>query len=591
MATKVYLYSCMMNRFFLSRFMLIAAIMLIVAFQFYWLNRLYREEWQSLEKETNAIFRDVIYNLQVERFKSDTLVYQQTGGANLFAFNAVNALRKQKETLTVSSQVKKDSVSLQGTVLQTSFINIKNHDSSTDKPEGRIEIRGGAMPATVADVLLKMQTSRNNVKLPPMMDTALLRRMSQSGMKVVVNFGSHIPADSATAMPSEKTESAKSVTKPPSVIIRSSQPVRGVAASNAVIVAKAGEPEKSFFRMITNGKSLDDSLPVSRLDSAYRKELARANIPVHFVIRKGKNDSLHRKDTLIARLTTRPATVGLLQPYWYQAGFESPVTFLLSKISLQILFSVFLVAFTSLAFLFLYRNLVAQRKLTEMKNDFISNITHELKTPLATVSVAVEALRNFGGIQNPERTKDYLDISAAELQRLSLLVDKVLKLSLFESRELELKKENIDLKLLTEDVLNTMKLQFDAHKAQVQLDVQGAYFMLHGDKLHITSVIFNLLDNALKYSKGKPEIRVRLQRQHDMLVLEVEDHGIGIDPGYRRKIFDKFFRVPAGDHHNIKGYGLGLSYVAHVVQKHNGSISVESEPGKGSTFTVKFPLA
>lgn len=343
--------------------------------------------------------------------------------------------------------------------------------------------------------------------------------------------------------------------------------------------------------MITDGKVLDDTLPIIKIDSFYKKELAKAGIPISFTIKKGKDDSLHRKDTTSnAQLTTSPAIVGFIHPYWYQATFENPAGFLLKKISLQILFSLFLVAFTSVTFMFLYRNLVAQRKLTEMKNDFISNITHELKTPLATVSVAVEALRNFGGLQNPERTKEYLDISAAELQRLSLLVDKVLKLSLFENRELELKKENFDLKQLTEEVLNTMKLQFDAHHARVELEIQGNYFTINADRLHITSVIFNLLDNALKYSQGKPAITIRLQHHTDTIVLQVEDNGIGIPADFKTKIFDKFFRVPTGNHHNIKGYGLGLSYVAHVIKRHNGSISVESEPGKGSTFTVKFPV-
>jgi two-component system phosphate regulon sensor histidine kinase PhoR len=135
-----------------------------------------------------------------------------------------------------------------------------------------------------------------------------------------------------------------------------------------------------------------------------------------------------------------------------------------------------------------------------------------------------------------------------------------------------------------------MKLQFDTHHAKIKLEIQGLYFTVNADRLHITSVIFNLLDNALKYSKEKPEIIIRLQQLADTIILEVEDKGIGIPPDFKGKVFDKFFRVPTGDHHNIKGYGLGLSYVAHVIKRHNGTISVESEAGKGSTFTVKFPV-
>ena len=226
-----------------------------------------------------------------------------------------------------------------------------------------------------------------------------------------------------------------------------------------------------------------------------------------------------------------------------------------------------------------------------MKNDFISNITHELKTPIATVNVAIEALRNFDALQSPERTKEYLDISAAELQRLSLLVDKVLKLSMFENKEIELQKQNFDLKQLIEEVMYSMRLQFEKQGAQINFKSMGPDFMILADRLHITSVIYNLFDNALKYSKSNPTINIELASLQNEMIFSVADSGIGIAPDYASKIFDKFFRVPSGDHHNIKGYGLGLSYAAEVVRKHQGTIHLETELGKGSRFTVKLPKA
>ena len=253
--------------------------------------------------------------------------------------------------------------------------------------------------------------------------------------------------------------------------------------------------------------------------------------------------------------------------------------------------SVLLVAFIAITFLFLYRNLLSQRRLALIKNDFISNITHELKTPIATVNVAIEALRNFDALQSPERTKEYLDISAAELQRLSLLVDKVLKLSMFENKEIELQKENFDLKQLIDEVIYTMRLQFEKQGATISFKSMGPVFMINADRLHVTSVIYNLFDNALKYSKGNPIIEVELASLSNEMILSVADNGIGIAPDYANKIFDKFFRVPSGDHHNIKGYGLGLSYAAEVVRKHHGTIELETELGKGSKFIVKLPKA
>ena len=254
------------------------------------------------------------------------------------------------------------------------------------------------------------------------------------------------------------------------------------------------------------------------------------------------------------------------------------------------LFSLFLVGVTVVSFLLLYRNLQRQRKLTEIKNEFISNITHELKTPIATVGVAIEALRNFNAINDPQRTKEYLDISQNELQRLSLLVDKVLKLSMFEKKEIELKYEMLDLKGVVDEVVSSMRLQIEKHHAIVSTTVEGDTH-LQGDRLHLLSVVFNLLDNALKYGNGNIAIKFDLKEKGNEVELAVADNGIGISPEYKDKVFEKFFRVPLGNTHNTKGYGLGLSYVSHVVQRHKGKIEVESQPGLGSKFIITLPKA
>jgi two-component system phosphate regulon sensor histidine kinase PhoR len=282
-------------------------------------------------------------------------------------------------------------------------------------------------------------------------------------------------------------------------------------------------------------------------------------------------------------------TLGFSHPVTYQLDFDNTFWFLCRRIAPQALFSLLLVGLTVLSFWWLYRNWQQQRRLIALKNDFIGNMTHELKTPIATVSVAVEALQHFNALQDPLRTKEYLDISAGELQRLSLLVDKVLKLSLFEKEEIELKNDTFDLKTLVEEVADSMRLQFEKLRARLHLGAEGADFSLRADKLHITSVIFNLLDNALKYSRTNPDIRVDVVAEPQALVLSVTDNGRGIPAAYQRKIFEKFFRVPTGDHHNVKGYGLGLSYVSYVLQRQGGRISVESEEGAGSRFTVHIP--
>jgi len=234
--------------------------------------------------------------------------------------------------------------------------------------------------------------------------------------------------------------------------------------------------------------------------------------------------------------------------------------------------------------------LIKQHRLSLMKNDLLSNITHELKTPISSVSVAIEALRDFGVLQNPTLAREYLDISRDELKRLSLLVDRVLRLTTFEQKEPDLHFEDLDMAEITQTILRTMQVQFDQYEAQHELALSGQDFSMHGDRIHLSSVLFNLLDNALKYRNGgQTKVQLRLEEQEDHLQISVKDNGMGIPAAYQQRIFEKFFRVPQGNIHNIKGYGLGLSYVAAVVAKHGGHILVKSQSGAGSQFTLTFP--
>ena len=334
--------------------------------------------------------------------------------------------------------------------------------------------------------------------------------------------------------------------------------------------------------------SLQDSVTVKEIDVKFRQVLDREGIRAPFTVLAAPMD--RKKDIFFPDSTEDRVVLGFANPISYQLQLRNTFWLTARRLGAQTLFSLVLVGVTIFSFLLLYRNWRQQQKLILLKNDFISNITHELKTPIATVSVAVEALKNFNALQDPARTQEYLDISAHELQRLSLLVDKVLKLSLFERQEIELKRDDFDLKVLVEEVMGSMRLQFEKYHAKVDMvATEDGLFLLRADKLHFTSVVYNLLDNALKYSPLNPVLRVDLAAEQDLLVLVVTDNGMGIPAGYRDRIFEKFFRVPTGDHHNVKGYGLGLSYVAYVVQRQGGAITVDSEEGLGSRFTIKIP--
>lgn len=346
-------------------------------------------------------------------------------------------------------------------------------------------------------------------------------------------------------------------------------------------MGSAGERDH-ILNLLYGVDSLQEPLQVAEIDSAFAAALKKEKLDIPYTV--SIKDSSANKTSK----AQNEVTIGFAHPSTFQLQLGNSFTYLIKRISQPILFSVILLGITILSFVLLYRNLLEQRRLAELKNEFISNITHELKTPIATAGVAIEALKNFNAIQDPRKTMEYLDISSNELQRLGLLVDKVLKLSMFENKEIELKYESVDLKNVVDEVVASMKLQLEKNHAQVSITADSD-LVLNGDKLHLQSVIFNLLDNAIKYGKENPEIKIDLKKQEDNIILSVADNGIGISPEYKDKVFDKFFRIPHGDTHDAKGYGLGLSYVMHVVKKHKGVITMESKPGIGTKFLIELP--
>jgi two-component system phosphate regulon sensor histidine kinase PhoR len=349
-------------------------------------------------------------------------------------------------------------------------------------------------------------------------------------------------------------------------------------------MGKEGDPN-FIMQFLYSVDSLQDSIKLKDVQVAFKKVLDDQKIDIPY--------SITRKEGGVADFRERTeepgkVTVGFAHPVTYALERGNTFPYLLKRIASPLLFSVFLIGMTLLSFVLLYRNMKKQQRLAELKNDFISNITHELKTPIATVGVAIEALKNFNAMQSPERTKEYLDISSNELNRLNLLVDKVLKLSMFEKKEIQLNLEALDLRNLADEVLSSMRLQLEKKNTSVVLTHSGNTSMM-GDRLHLLSVVFNLVDNALKYSPENPDIKIAVEEKENNVELRVADNGVGIPDEYKTKVFEKFFRVPVGNVHNIKGYGLGLSYAASVVKKHGGTIEAKNNEGGGTTFIITLP--
>lgn len=327
-----------------------------------------------------------------------------------------------------------------------------------------------------------------------------------------------------------------------------------------------------------------DTLNMDSVTMVVQNILINNEVDLPFTIYK-----LNRGEELVSAdsIVTDPVRVPPFERY--SLIIANPQPFLWKKIGPQFLFSVFITLVTIFAFAFMYRSLRTQQKLMVIKNDFISNVSHELKTPVATVSVAIEALKNFQALNNPAKTAEYLDIAQNELNRLTLMTDKILKTAVFENQELFFQKEKVNLTEIIEGVLASLKLVIEKQGATIQFVKETEPISILGDGAHLTNMIYNLVDNALKYSLTKTEITISLSKKENQILLSIQDNGIGIAPEHHKKIFERFFRVSSGDVHNTKGYGLGLSYVADVVAKHGGRIKIDSGLNKGSHFYIYLP--
>ena len=242
-------------------------------------------------------------------------------------------------------------------------------------------------------------------------------------------------------------------------------------------------------------------------------------------------------------------------------------------------------------FFFVYTLFVIlkQRRLSEIQKDFINNMTHEFKTPISTIAISSEVLKDPSIVHTPERLLNYATIIQNENQRLKQQVERVLQMAQLDNEDPGLKKEECDIHELIREVVNNNSLAIESKQGNVLLKLDARESFLNLDKLHFTNVIYNLLDNALKYNHGQPEITIATQNLNGHLQISISDNGIGIPPEGQKKIFHKFYRVPTGNVHNVKGFGLGLNYVKLIVENHDGKISLESVPGKGSIFTLDFP--
>jgi two-component system phosphate regulon sensor histidine kinase PhoR len=354
--------------------------------------------------------------------------------------------------------------------------------------------------------------------------------------------------------------------------------------------------------MESRPKPIEKRIERDDLQSVLKESLADKDIriPFEFAVLSPGNDSIpipiktkgfkpaylgteHRVSLFPYDIIQKPDLLLLYFPGERSSMLRS-ISWLLAGSTVFILF-ILLTSGLSIYFL------IRQKKISDIKTDFINNMTHEFKTPIATISIAADSISNPKVLAEPEMIRNYSRIIKEENSRMNSRVEQVLQMALLDSRDFRLEKRPLDVHELLQKIATNIRLQIAQREGILDIGLAASRSVIEGDETHLVNVFLALFDNAIKYSKGKPEIRISSRNEGDSIILSFEDRGIGMSPETRKKIFDKFYRMTSGNIHNVKGFGLGLSYARAIVLAHEGEISVASEPGNGSRFEVTLPLA
>ena len=305
----------------------------------------------------------------------------------------------------------------------------------------------------------------------------------------------------------------------------------------------------------------------TQLKSGYfRKEVGKSYMVPMFVNAEGKSD------------------------FQLYVTFPEKKNFILSSISKILALSVFFILIIILAFVTALYQLIRQKQISEIKTDFINNMTHEFKTPIATINLALDAIKNPKIIEDKEKVERYVKMIREENKRMHIQVENVLRISKLEKNQLDVSKEIVDIHDIIEEAVTHVDLMVNDRGGFIKLKLEASLTEVNGNEFHLNTIIVNMLENGIKYSTEAPKITVITENTSKYVVIMIQDKGIGMTKSVQKNIFKKFYREETGNIHNVKGHGLGLSYVKKIVEIHRGEVFVESEKGVGSTFTIKLPL-
>lgn len=273
--------------------------------------------------------------------------------------------------------------------------------------------------------------------------------------------------------------------------------------------------------------------------------------------------------------------------YYFGVYLPTKSNFVINNLRLSIVFSLILLL-AVIFFAYAIYVILQQKRLSELQTDFINNMTHEFKTPISSIALSSSAMLKNDAIKGDARLNNYTNIIKDQAERLNVQVEKVLQIAQLQSNDLELHKEKLNLIELIHSVVRSAKINYEKKGGSLTFHTSLTACFLEADKVHLTNILYNLLDNSLKYNDKDPKVLIHLEQRNNKIVLNIEDNGIGIEEKYLKQVFDKFYRVPTGNVHNVKGFGLGLYYVKQVVEEHHWKIGIKSEVLKGTSTFIYF---
>lgn len=356
--------------------------------------------------------------------------------------------------------------------------------------------------------------------------------------------------------------------------------------------------DSPMMRMAFKGiwQSINSFYPVDikQVDSVWTYFLEDEGIyNTHFI------DFTLGKDTLIASslpsdshpadlLGTQKIGINIDDSIGLQGFILSPNRSIFKQLEILLIASLFLILITTASYIYLIRTILKQKTIAQIKNDFVNNMTHELKTPITITYSAIDALQTFNLVEQKETREEYFTLCRQQLKHLSGLVEKILSMAIDERKNFRLQKEYFSLQPILDNLTRQFTLKAGKNVC-FHIDNRLHATPIYADKLHFTNVLSNLLDNAIKYAGPKVEIRIQAERINEQLKISIADNGMGIAPSQQSRIFERFYRVPHGNIHDVKGFGLGLSYVKDIIERHGGQITVSSKEKQGSIFTLLIP--